>query len=449
MLETFTPAVCGSRRRIRAAVALFAVSAVLAAALLGALLGLVGGLLGARQALLAAGVLALLAAAREAGLVRLPLPQMRRQVPERWRFERPLPVWATGYGAGLGVGVFTFQPVSTFWIACIGALTLARPLPAALCFSLYGAGRAATVLWARARPGDAGEAVERLVGRRRALLRANAVALAACAVLLFLAPAAGAGVVARWSIDPTVDSGIVAYARQNGSVVVRPGSPISYPGATAPSLDGGVLAYEDANGIRVVRWRTKGEIIRIDGPVSNPALDWPRLAFWRRVPRGNALVLRNLKTGTWRRIATYHTMRVGRPSLRYGRLAWHVTSRKWSGSTSSGSRAATAGGSPRAGSGAFRTPRSTARASAGRPSRPDSSGSACRSSRGATCGRSHGAPLARSATGRRRSPPALSIGRAGRSQRAEPPFSACATSTPLRGGVPPSSGGGQARGRLL
>ena len=83
--------------------------------------------------------------------MRFPLPQARRQVPERWRFELPLPVWATGYGAGLGAGFFTFQPVSTFWVACAGALALARPLPAALCFSLYGAGRAAMVVWPRRR----------------------------------------------------------------------------------------------------------------------------------------------------------------------------------------------------------------------------------------------------------------------------------------------------------
>jgi hypothetical protein len=329
MVETFTPAVCGSRRRQRAAVALFTVGAVAAAAVLGALLGLVGGAVGAREAVLAAGVLALLAAAREAGLVRLPLPQARRQVPERWRFELPLPLWATGYGAGLGAGVFTFQPVSTFWVACAGALALARPLPAAVCFSLYGAGRAATILWARRRGGEASEAVERLAGRRRTLLRANAVALATCAALLFLAPAAGAKlkVVAWRSLDPTEASGYVAYARQNGSVVVRPTNPIVYAGASTPSLDGDFLAYKDRAGIRVVRWRTGQQVARIRGPVSKPALDWPLLAF-RREGRGKRyLMLRNFRTGKSRRIATVWG-NLGRPSLRAGRLAWHVTRRR-------------------------------------------------------------------------------------------------------------------------
>jgi hypothetical protein len=331
MLETFTPAVCGSRRRQRAAVALFTVSAVLAAALLGAGLGLVGALAGARGAVLAAGVLALLAAAREAGLVRLPLPQARRQVPERWRFELPLPVWASGYGAGLGAGVFTFQPVSTFWVACAGALALARPLPGALCFSLYGAGRAASVLWARARAADAGEAVERVASGRRTLLRANAVALAACAALLLLAPAAGAGnLVAYRSLDPTVDSSFVAYGKQNGSVVVRPTNPLVYRGSS-PSLDGDFVAFRYAGGIRVVRWRApRREVARILGRVSMPALDWPLLAFRRASPGKRELIVRNLRTGASRRIASYGFIYLGRPSLRSGRLAWHVTRRKGS-----------------------------------------------------------------------------------------------------------------------
>ena len=166
MLETFTPAVCGSRKRQIVGQALFAVSAVAAAAVLGLLLGFTGSMLGAEKAVLGAAALALVAAAREAGLIRFAIPQARRQVPERWRFELPLPVWASGYGAGLGAGFFTYQPISTFWVACAGALALAEPVPAALCVSLYGAGRALMVVWPRRRADDPTAAVERLTSRR-------------------------------------------------------------------------------------------------------------------------------------------------------------------------------------------------------------------------------------------------------------------------------------------
>ena len=334
MLETFTPAVCGSRKRQIVAQALFTVAAVATAAALGFVLGLAGASLGARQALLAAAALALVAAAREAGVLRLPLPQSRRQVPERWRFELPLPVWASGYGAGLGAGFFTFQPVSTFWVACAGALALARPLPAALCLSLYGAGRAAMVVWPRRRSADPTAAVERLTTRRGALLRANVVALLTCAVLLGLAPTAnGATRVARQAIDPSVSGGAVAFARQAGDVVVRPstGSSVVFRNASQPALSGDYLAFVDGRGIKVVRWEDGSEVARIVGNVSRPALHWPNLAFVRREPDAERIVVRNLVNGEQKLPAKVApSVDLGRPSLRHGRLAWHTVTQKGS-----------------------------------------------------------------------------------------------------------------------
>jgi hypothetical protein len=332
MLETFTPAVCGSRKRQIVAQALFAGAALASAALLGLVLGFAGSLLGAERAVLAAAALALLAAAREAGLVRLPLPQARRQVPERWRFELPLPVWATGYGAGLGAELFTFQPVSTFWVACAGAVAVASPVTAALCVSLYGAGRALMVVWPRRREADATAAVERLVGKRGALLRANTVVLVACGILLAAAPAAGGAVrVAQSAYDPSVHRGVLAFATQSGDVVVRrPGGPnVVFSGAAEPAIFRQYLAYTEAAGIRVVRWTDGAEIARINhAGASKPALHWPLLAYVRPGSGYDRLIVRNLQTGTsasHARVAMRHDL--GRPSLRNGRLAWHVTSR--------------------------------------------------------------------------------------------------------------------------
>lgn len=332
MLETFTPAVCRSRQRQIVAQVLFGVSAIVAAAGLGLVLGLVGGAVGAERAVLVAAGLALVAAAREVGLVRFSVPQSRRQVPERWRFELPLPVWASGYGAGLGVGFFTFQPVSTYWVACAGALALASPVPSALCFSLYGAGRAAMIVWPRRQAADPTAAVERLVARQGGLLRANVVALVACAVLLGLAPIAEGGVrVARSAYDPSHTGRAFAFATRGGDVVVRPrrGSNRVYQNASEPALSGQYLAYVDGGGIRVVRWATGQQVRRVgNSRYSRPALNWPLLAFVRRDARHERLVVYNLRTGRSRVHGSVRSADdLGRPSLRHGRLAWHTVGR--------------------------------------------------------------------------------------------------------------------------
>jgi hypothetical protein len=338
MVETFTPAVCGSRNRQRLALALFAVAALAASAALGALLGLAGDALGARRALLGAAVLALLAAAREAGLISLPLPQVRRQVPERWRSELPLPVWSLGYGSGLGAGFLTFQPVATFWIACAGAVALADPLMAAICLSLFGLGRslmAAAPLHSRRDPTSL---VEALADGRRTLARANAAVLALFAVLLFAAPAGAATRTALMTgFDPSASGGALAHARLSegvSRVVVRPpGEPaLEWSVAASPSIDGDLLAYVDEAGIRVVNWRTQEQVALVPGAVSKPALDWPLLAYKREGSTREALMLANLTdpaAPVQRRIVrTARSNDLGRPSLARGRLAWHLVTPK-------------------------------------------------------------------------------------------------------------------------
>ena len=207
MVETITPDVCGSRRRQAGALLFFGLGALAASACLGALLGVIGSLVGA-WALPVAAVLALVGAAREGGFARVPLPQSRRQVPEPWRFRLPLPAWAAGYGAGLGLGFLTYQPVATFWVACAAAVALGRPLAGAVCFAAYGAGRSLLLLLPLRRGSDATAIVEALAGRRRGVLRVNAVALLVCAELL-PAPASDGelGRVVEWMADRTEPTG--------------------------------------------------------------------------------------------------------------------------------------------------------------------------------------------------------------------------------------------------
>jgi hypothetical protein len=332
MVETFTPAVCGSRRRQWLALTGFALGAVVVSALVGAALGAIGAVLGTQLSLVAAG-LALVAATREAGLVTFPLPQLRRQVPERWRFELPLPVWSVGYGAGLGAGFLTFQPVATFWVACAAAVALASPLAAAFCFAAFGAGRALMTAWPRKGHEDATSAVESLVRRRRLLLVANVTVLLVCAALL-AAPSAGAASAQGIGVglDPSARGTVLGRARADSGtrrvVVERAnGSPVVVQAAWSPAVDGNLLAYADAGGIKVIDWSTGAPVAQVNGAVSRPALNWPLLAFVRTDATYKRLILANFTNPgapTERQITkVVRRNDLGRPSLASGRIAWH------------------------------------------------------------------------------------------------------------------------------
>jgi cytochrome c biogenesis protein CcdA len=329
MIETITPAVCGSRRRQRLALIAFTLGAVCTSLVVGAVLGLTGSLLGAERAVLVVAAVALAASAREAGVLHIRLPQSRRQVPERWRAVLPLPVWSFGYGAGLGAGVATFQPFATFWIACAAAVALARPLAAAVCFSFYGLGRALMVAWPRRRNEDATAAVERLVQHRRTLGRANAAALVACAALL-AAPTAGAAPVSLGpGLDPSTSGAVLARAEIVSGIsrvlIELPSeAAVVIPDAASPSLDGNLVAYVDAEGIRVVDWRTGGQVAQVTGAVSKPALNWPLLAYRRLDADYERLIVADLDAGTARTaVRVPPAEELGRPSLQGGYVAWH------------------------------------------------------------------------------------------------------------------------------
>lgn len=336
MVETITPAGCGSRHRQRTAIALFAAGAVAAAAALGVLLGLLGAPLDRTAALAAAAALALVGALRELGVLGLPLPQLARQVPERWRRELPLPLWSAGYGAALGLGLLTHQAVATFWVAAAGALALGDPAAAAACLGCFGLGRALMVILPARAGRDPGDAVLRLAARRAALGPANAGVLALLAALLVAAaPAAGApaGAAAAGAYgvyDPAASGRVVAHAVAVPGAppavwVLPPGLPgVRFDGARSPALDGDLVAYADDGGIRVVDWRTGREQARIPGAVSKPALEWPYIAYVRTQPGGLRLELLNARTGASSVVDSGHgRVDVGRPALWGGLIAWH------------------------------------------------------------------------------------------------------------------------------
>ena len=194
MAQTITPVVHGGRRgRWVGTLALHALGATVAAASLGAILGAIGALLGgpwgtAGRAVVV--VVALLYAARELLGVGVPIPDLRRQVPEWWRgWLRPSGA-AFLYGLGLGVGYLTHLRHGTLVAVSVGAVAVADPVLGAVALGPFGLARAIAVgvAW-RARSedtaGGVGERLER-IGATRAPSLANGVILLALAAAALL-----------------------------------------------------------------------------------------------------------------------------------------------------------------------------------------------------------------------------------------------------------------------
>ena len=144
MVETITPVVYGGRTRWAAALALHVVGATTTAALFGAALGAIGMVLEApwgRAGMVALAMLAVVYAIGELPRVTAAVPQLRRQVPDWWRGFFSWPIAAALYGAGLGVGFFTFLSHGTLVVAAFAALASGDPLFGAAVVGAFGLAR--------------------------------------------------------------------------------------------------------------------------------------------------------------------------------------------------------------------------------------------------------------------------------------------------------------------
>lgn len=205
MAQTITPVVHGgSRKRWAGSVALHVLGAAISAAALGAALGASGALLGApwgRAGMIAVAAIALAYAAREILGVPVPIPELRRQVPEWWRGSFGPPVSALLYGVALGPGFGTHLRHGTFVAAAAGAAALGDPVLGIAMLLPFGVARTlgvALVSGARTEPGvmAAGERLERM-GSGALPRAANAAVLLGLAIAAALA-APSLGTVVPW-----------------------------------------------------------------------------------------------------------------------------------------------------------------------------------------------------------------------------------------------------------
>jgi hypothetical protein len=182
MVETITPVVHGGRAgRWAGSVALHVTGAVASAGAFGAILAAAGSLLGAPWggggALLIA-LVTLLYLVREAAVVPVPVPvpQLRKQVPQWWRTFFSLPVAAFLYGTGLGVGFLTYLTHGTLVVVAVAAAASGTPLVGAALVAPFGLARGLSVLVAaRARRPEEGSALVARLARNASSPRWRAV----------------------------------------------------------------------------------------------------------------------------------------------------------------------------------------------------------------------------------------------------------------------------------
>ena len=193
MVESIAPVVYGTKSRYRWAVVLHALSAGLAGATFGMALAGIGALMQApwgtagKVVVVAA---ALAYAARELFGLPLPLFDRRQQVPDWWRTFYGPHVAASLYGAGLGIGFFTFLRYGTYVVVCVLAVVSGDVLVGAALGATFGLSRGLTTLTSASTEDEveAANVVERLertaAGSKPRV--ANGLVLVAIAVVALL-----------------------------------------------------------------------------------------------------------------------------------------------------------------------------------------------------------------------------------------------------------------------
>ncbi|MEA2471602.1 MAG: hypothetical protein QOE38_2601, partial [Thermoleophilaceae bacterium] len=287
MIETLGAAASrGMRRTTMLACATFAVGALAGGAATFGALAVIGGAakgVGGALATAVAVAVAALAALGEARGVRI-VPQVRRQVPEPWRRGMPLPLASALYGVLLGLGFTTFVLTWAVWALAGISVALGDPALGLAVGLAFGAGRAIPVV-AMAPSSSRGVGVRLLAtmaerpGSLRLARGADAVCLAACAVLLAAGPARAA-VIDPHGMDPSAAGSALAWERPGtGGIMLRRGGEMQLPG-DAPAVGGSLVAWHNGSQVTVARRATLAPVLQFDAvgvdklAVSNGWVAW-------------------------------------------------------------------------------------------------------------------------------------------------------------------------------
>ena len=296
MLETIGTGLGDARRGVTAAAcATFAAGAVLGGALTFGGLAFAGSLIprhgtGVRDAL---GVVLVLGAAVADWRGLQIAPQIRRQVPERWRWTMPLSLASGLFGLLLGLGFTTFVLAFAVW-ALAGLSFIAGSTGLGLLIGLaFGLGRALPVILIapRLRGRRDMRALDGMAREPRlwlGLRRLDAIGLAFCALLLTSAGARGAQVAA--GSDPSARGRALAWQTIGGPAMLRDaaGRLSALPG-TYPALGRSSVAWFSAGQVIVAHLGSMAVKASIAaGPISALAISDSWIAYRAPAPGGGA-----------------------------------------------------------------------------------------------------------------------------------------------------------------
>ena len=342
--------------------AAFSAGLALGAAAVFAGLALVGAAVGGHVLVLVAAAVAGLAVLSDALGLRV-RPQVRFQVPERWRRTMPLTRALFLYGLLLGTGLTTYVPATAAW--ALPALSLALgSIGASLAIAAgFAAGRALPVLVLAGRD----ETV--LAERPQGLRVVRMLAAASLLLALVAGEVRAAGTVASPAGDPSAAATDLAWQQPGvGGFLLRDGTTTQLPGddpaigaslvawrsrdavtvaardTLAPVLQETIpgvrklaisrrwLAYRTATEIRVQALEdpsTSSLVVRVKQPVSlgRPALGVDLVVFHRATKEGSSLTAVNVAAGTRLTLRQARDAQLLNPSVLAGELLYVRSSR--------------------------------------------------------------------------------------------------------------------------
>jgi hypothetical protein len=294
---------------------------------------------GGRPAYAVAAAIAVAAAAAEARGMRI-VPQIRRQLPEGWRWTMPLPLASGLYGVLLGLGFTTFVLSFGVWALAGISVALGDPGAGLLIGAAFGIGRAIPVLGVAPIVDTAlGIRCVELMAERPALYRifrlGDALTLGLVAAALATSTATAARTEVRNGADPSAIGKALAFQRSDRSGVLRfRGQVHALPGRD-PAVGGSYVAVvSGGNRIRILNRFSRNPVGSVRARnVEALAISGGWLAYLTVKGDRYALRARRIKhpadPGKVRGIASESRPReIGHPSLTGRRVFYAVAKRR-------------------------------------------------------------------------------------------------------------------------